>query len=69
VILGTDSTKGKMGDIRGRPKEEDIAKITEDARKLADRILQQYLEPLLAMKSRKRHIMSEAPSPIEGDSL
>jgi len=29
------STKGRMGDIRGKPTEEDLQKIRMDAKKLA----------------------------------
>ena len=30
------STKGRLGDIRGRPNEEDLLKVKEDARRLVD---------------------------------
>lgn len=32
------STKGRMGDIRGKPAEDDLRKIREDAEKLADKL-------------------------------
>jgi flavodoxin len=32
------STKGRMGDIRGKPTEDDLRKIREEAKKLATRI-------------------------------
>jgi len=31
-----ESTKGKLGDIRGRPNEEDLRTVKQDARRLAD---------------------------------
>ena len=33
------STRGRMGDIRGKPTEDDLRKIREDIKKLADTIL------------------------------
>jgi hypothetical protein len=33
-----ESTQGRLGDIRGRPNEEDLRKVKEDARRLADKI-------------------------------
>jgi hypothetical protein len=30
-----NSTQGRMGDIRGKPKEEDLRKIREEAERLA----------------------------------
>jgi len=32
------STKGRMGDIRGRPNEEDLEKVKQDAAHLLQRI-------------------------------
>lgn len=32
------STKGRMGDIRGKPAKDDLRKIREDAEKLADKL-------------------------------
>jgi hypothetical protein len=32
------STMGKMGDIRGKPTDQDLRKIREDTAKLADRL-------------------------------
>jgi hypothetical protein len=32
------STKGRMGDIRGKPTEEDLQKIRADAKKLASKL-------------------------------
>ena len=34
-----NSTQGRMGDIRGKPTKEDLAKIKEDAESLAERYL------------------------------
>ena len=33
-----NSTLGRMGDIRGKPNQADLTKITEDARKLGENL-------------------------------
>ncbi len=33
-----NSTKGKMGDIRGKPNKEDLRKIRENIRKIAHKL-------------------------------